>query len=184
MDAMSIKTFKYAREAKIIVILLLAILSFSCVTQKRCNVKFPPETKTEIKIIEKKEIRDTTIFVPVPGDIQIDSVLVPVPVPVEFDYSKYFARAETQFAKAEAFLQKTTTGELQMRIKLDQKQQEIEYTIKNAIKENSTHTIETIEKVHEVVINTFWTNLYRWFFWIVNALAGGYIFLRLRKFFR
>jgi len=52
--------------------LLIALLVLtSCVTQKKCNLRYPPQTITIVKdsIREKITYRDTTIFVTLPAKI-------------------------------------------------------------------------------------------------------------------
>jgi hypothetical protein len=59
-------------------IIAAAVFLSGCVTQKRCLLKFPPDTITKIETHTVTEWRDTTIFVHLPGD----SVFVNVPIPV------------------------------------------------------------------------------------------------------
>jgi len=165
---------------KLSIIILTVFVLSGCNMQKYCAKRFPPEVKTEIKTVEKEVIRDTTVFIPVPGDVQYDSVLIPVPAP-EFDYKQYRARAEVRFAKAESWLEKTAEGELKMRIRLEQKEQEIEHTIEKGIRERSTHTIEEREVVREVVVDSFFTRLYKWYFWVTLSLGAGFIFAKFKR---
>ncbi len=60
---------------KNILIILIGLITFTgCVTEKRCNSKFPPETMIIRKdsIIREKETiyRDTTIYIHIPGEVQ------------------------------------------------------------------------------------------------------------------
>jgi hypothetical protein len=66
------------KEKRIIYIFLAVVFLSGCVTQKRCLLKFPPDTITKIETHTVTEWRDTTIFVHLPGD----SVFVNVPIPV------------------------------------------------------------------------------------------------------
>jgi hypothetical protein len=62
---------------------IAAIVSFcvaifgSCVTQRRCLEKFPPESTIEIR--DSIAYRDTTIYFPVPADTIRDSIPVECP---------------------------------------------------------------------------------------------------------
>ena len=61
-----------------IILLAAAFFLSGCVTQKRCLLKFPPDTITKIETKTVTEWRDTTIYVHLPGD----SVFVNVPIPM------------------------------------------------------------------------------------------------------
>lgn len=56
---------------KIILLILILIVSYSCVTQKRCNQKFPPEVITKDSIVYRTNtiIKDSIIYIKVPIEI-------------------------------------------------------------------------------------------------------------------
>ncbi len=165
-----------------ITLFVLTVFVLSSCSQQWCLRRHPPQTITETKVVEKEVIRDTTIYVPVPGDTKYDSVPVFIPCPDEpmIDLSKYVARAETQFAKAESWLSMTAEGVLQMHIMLEQKEQEIAYTIERAVKERSTHTIVETTEIREVIKDNFWTKLYRAYFWSTLALIAGVLIQKIK----
>ena len=143
---------------KYLLLILTVVMFSSCLTQKRCAERFPPQIVTKTETITEIVYRDTTIYVPIPGETVYDSIPVPIPCPdlPEFDLSKYVMSKETQFAKAEAWLTFSLEAGLQMHLLLEQKEQEIEHTIENAIRENSTHTTTTVDVIHEVPYVTWW----------------------------
>lgn len=65
----------------LIIISVVTIMVSSCATQRRCLLKFPPDTITTIETIHSVEYRDTTIFVHLPGDSILvhDTIVLPVP---------------------------------------------------------------------------------------------------------
>ena len=85
-------------------IVILIILLTGCVTQKRCLTKFPPVNDTIRIVILKDSIiyRDTTIFIHLPGQTTIDSVVIPCPAPPP-EFIPDTAKAETSLAFARAW---------------------------------------------------------------------------------
>lgn len=68
---------------KIILLILILIVSYSCVTQKKCNQKFPPKVITKDSIVYRTNtiIKDSVIYVKVPievgtieGNVNCDSL--------------------------------------------------------------------------------------------------------------
>jgi len=68
---------------KIILLILILIVSYSCVTQKKCNQKFPSEVITRDSIVYRTNtiIKDSIIYIKVPievgtieGNINCDSL--------------------------------------------------------------------------------------------------------------
>jgi hypothetical protein len=116
---------------KYLLILLLAFTLIGCVTQKRCNEKFPPQTITITKdsIINKEKIviKDTTIIRTIPGDTvhKIDTVIGNKGV---VNSKKVFA--ETSLAKATAYVYKN-----KLYLELIQKDTTLEFKLDSAIKE-------------------------------------------------
>lgn len=63
------------------ILILLIVVSSSCVTQKKCTNKFPPTESFRIETVTKDSVvyRDTTIYVNVPGK----EVIIEKPVEVK-----------------------------------------------------------------------------------------------------
>jgi hypothetical protein len=165
-------------KGSLIVFLILLILS-SCVTQKRCYLKFPPTVDTiKITIIKDSIIyRDTTIFIKLPGELRIDSVEIPCPDVPGYIPEKVFA--ETSLAKASAWWQFPN-----IRLELIQKDTTIERRLDNAIKE-AWHWQEEYTKITKTpmevkVIPGFYKFCTYAFIGMFLALAG-YIALRIFK---
>ena len=53
---------------KAIAILLIALAATGCVTQRRCNMKFPPSVVERVDsiFIDREVVRDTTVYVTLP----------------------------------------------------------------------------------------------------------------------
>lgn len=64
----------------LIFVLFAAVMFSGCVTQRRCLVKFPPDTITKIETTHSIEYRDTTIFRTIPGDsvFVFDTIRLPI----------------------------------------------------------------------------------------------------------
>ena len=103
----------------------------SCVTQRRCNAKFPPGRDT-IKIETTRDsivYKDTIVYVKIPGEREIDSIPIPCPPPPS-DYIPRRVYAETSLAKASAWWDYPV-----IKLELIQKDTTIERRLDNAIKE-------------------------------------------------
>lgn len=65
---------------KAIAILLIALAATGCVTQRRCNMKFPPSVVERVDsiFIDREVVRDTTVYVTLPKDTitKTDTVVV------------------------------------------------------------------------------------------------------------
>ena len=65
---------------RIALLLALSIAATGCVTQKRCNMKFPPSIveRVDSVVVEKEVVRDTTVYVTLPKDTitKTDTVVV------------------------------------------------------------------------------------------------------------
>jgi hypothetical protein len=159
----------------LILALLILLTGASCVTQKRCHQKFPPE----IKVITNTVIqyKDTVIYVKIPGDtvIQKDTIKVFIdketgiisssPSWLFSSYSKSMAQVVNGLLKHSHF----------------QDEKELEFIIKDAIQKHSTHTTETI--VQEVEVNKlkWWQKVYIWFGKLfIVVLIGVGVFLALK----
>ncbi len=163
---------------KLIYLLLIVLLGTSCVTQKRCLEKFPPGTDT-IKIVQVKDsivYKDTIITVTIPGDLQIDSVIIPCPEP-PVTYVPDTAKAETEFAYALAWFDHRS-----IKLKLVQKKSELEIRLDNAIKE-AYHWKSEYEKITvtpqpvKYIPTIYKIALWLWVGVIITII--GYIVLKL-----
>ena len=65
---------------RIALLLALSIAATGCVTQKRCNMKFPPSIveRVDSVVVEKEVVRDTTVYIYLPQDtiVKHDTVVV------------------------------------------------------------------------------------------------------------
>lgn len=118
---------------RIKLLLYLAVLSLlmSCVTQRRCNTKFPPSVDSVYKYVVRDSIiiKDTTIYIHLPGEVVHDSIQIPCPDPgTTYIIKKVFA--ETSLARAEAWFQFPN-----IKLILVQKDTTIIKRLDNAIKE-------------------------------------------------
>jgi hypothetical protein len=115
---------------KLLVLTLFVGTLTGCVTQRRCNAKFPPQTSVIIKdsIITK----DTIIYRDkiVPYYIKGDTVFAEKKVPVAFDISPIWT--QTEYASASAWVQDS-----KLKLQLIQKDQVIKIIIDSAFKEVS-----------------------------------------------
>jgi hypothetical protein len=156
----------------LIIILNLAVLS-GCNVKRWCYNRYPP---VETIVTETKYDtiwRDTTIFVHIPADtVYAEKVVFKTPEGYQTDLSVL----HTTYAKSTAQVLKGV-----LLHELFQKETEIEKTIKDAIKEHSTHTVDTIEKVYEVPYVTPWHNFTVRFFWIAMIFISVYLLLRFMR---
>lgn len=129
----------------------LLILS-GCVTQKRCLLKFPPQTDTiRSSVIE---YRDTTVTVSITADtvIKYEDVIMP------FDITKIKpAIAETEYARAEAMLLENNS-DYKLQLTLQQKSKQIEYRLDSVIvyKRDTIQITNVIEKPVANKTSKFW----------------------------
>jgi len=129
-------------KTNLALILLLAVLS-SCVTQKRCNYKFPSINDTiRIETVRDSIImKDTIIYIHIQGETVVDSVVIPCPDPgPSYVPKKVFA--ETSLAKASAWWSYPV-----IKLELIQTDTTIEKRLANALKE-SYYWKSLYEKVH------------------------------------
>ena len=109
--------------------LFLAVLS-GCASQRRCNIKYPGKNDT-IRIETVRDsivIKDTTIYVKIPGETITNTVEIPCPQVPGYVPKKVFA--ETSLAKAFAWWEYPV-----IKLVLIQKDTLIEKRLKGAIKE-------------------------------------------------
>jgi hypothetical protein len=166
------------------IVLLLAVVALfatSCITQKKCNNKFPPITIEKLvtihdSIFEKVYVHDTTFTVIVGKDTTIydtDTVLVfkgmvnskPVTIKGEF------ADATAQVVNSK------------LNVKLEERAKNLQITLKDAIKEKLLYKYyyeQSKEKqvvIKEVKVGKF----YVWFFYIVLGITTLYTGLKFKQ---
>jgi len=131
-----------AKNILIIALIILIGLFSSCVTQRKCNLKFPPsiETITSTKDSVVIEYSDTTIYVKIKGETKHDTIIIPCPPPAPA-YIPDTVRAETSLAKAIAYWSYP-----KIHLNLVQKDTTIERRLDNALREirrlrNTTTTV-------------------------------------------
>ena len=114
-----------------ILVFLVVLVSFaSCVTQKRCLSKFPPQVVTvrHDSIIIKDSIvyKDRLVPYKIPGDTVWAEKPIPVPVTLNVPPIKL----ENTYARAEAWIENS-----KLKMKLEQKDQVIKFKLDSADRE-------------------------------------------------
>ena len=115
----------------VLVIIIVSLTVSSCVTQKKCNKKFPSKSDT----IRIETVRDSLVYkdkiveVKIPGETIIDSVIIPCPPPPP-TYIADTAKAETEYARAFVWFSYP-----RIKLKLEQKASILEFKLDSAIKE-------------------------------------------------
>ncbi|KKP52079.1 MAG: hypothetical protein UR43_C0015G0015 [candidate division TM6 bacterium GW2011_GWF2_33_332] len=166
-------------KTKLLLLAILILFLGSCVTQRKCASKFPPQSVTETKdsIVVKDSIiyRDRDVPYKIPGDtIRKDK---PIPgIPEKINISPIIL--ENTYAIAKAWIDNS-----RLKMELQQKDQVITFKLDSADKvskhweykyKNEKQTIVVKEKYTPKVFKVaFWL----WIFVIVAGL--GYVVLRL-----
>lgn len=160
-------------------ILAAVIVASSCVTQKRCLKRFPPGTDTvKVTIIKDTVIlRDTTVYIHIPGEIQIDSVMIPCP-PSPAAYIPDTIRAETSLAVAFAWWKYP-----RIHLQLIQKDTTIEQRLQDAIREK-IHWQSEYERINEVVREKYIPGIYKAALWAWIGVILMLIFALVMKFLK
>jgi hypothetical protein len=164
---------------KFLTLIILGILSVSCVTQKRCFNKFPPGNDSIVYVTEVDSIviRDTLVLVDIWTETVYDTVEIPCPPPPPF-YKPKPAYAETSLAKASAWWDYPY-----IRLELIQKDTTIEIRLESAIREAYFWKTEYI-KIKETIKVKYIPNIYKIAFWLwigVFIAIIGYIILKIKK---
>lgn len=161
--------------------LVLALLS-SCVTQRRCNTKYPTSVDTTyIETIRDSIIyKDTIIYVEIKGETIIDSIFIPCPEVPGYVPQKVFA--ETELARASAWWSYPS-----IKLELIQKDTTISIRLDNALKEAyywKDKYLKVIVKPQtiEVIPERFKT--YRNIVFFIFSLGFLFIGWKLYKFFK
>ena len=89
-------------KTKIVLLAVLTLFLTSC-SQKWCYTRYPPSIDSVYKYVTKDSIvvKDTTIYIHLPGEVVHDSVQIPCPDPGPA-YIPKTVTAETSLARAEA----------------------------------------------------------------------------------
>jgi hypothetical protein len=143
---------------KHLIILTALILTFSsCITQRRCNQKFPPQTSTITETITETVYRDTIIYIQLPPEIITspgDTVYINKVTGLQYSDRSIL---RTSFALSWA---QVVNGVL--RHELQQNDTLISRAIQDAVKEKSI-TVETVkEAVLEINVLKWWQKVLIW----------------------
>ena len=164
-----------------ITILLILILFSSCVTQKKCLNRYPPEI---IKVrYDSISIKDTTIYKDrsVPYAVKADTVYKDklIPVPITLNIPPLIA--ENDYAIAKSWIQDS-----RLKLQLEQKDQVIQFKLDSADKEvrhwKYQYTLES-EKQTTVIREKFIPKIYKVAFFVVTGELIAlivYITIKLR----
>jgi hypothetical protein len=145
-------------------LIILLVLFSSCVTQKRCDSRFPPIIKDSIIRETVTIYRDTTVYVQIKADTVHDTTTVYLDKGglIQSDISFM----NTRFATSKAYVLNS-----KLYHSLFQLEDSIAKTIANAIKNSSTNTVETVTIIEKVNELTGW----QWF----QVWAGRLLILTL-----
>jgi hypothetical protein len=160
-------------------ILFLALLAlFAGCSRQWCATRYPPSIDTVRVSVTRDTIiyRDTIIFLEVPGETIIDSVIIPCPPP-QASFVPDTARAETAFAMAKAWWSYPV-------IRLDLTQKDTAVLLKAALRE-SRHWESLLEKVTKIpqpvkYVPTFY-KVCLWLWIGVLIAIGGYVGFKFLK---
>jgi len=138
---------------KYLITLILFVLLFSgCDMKKYCHDRFPPVIQTETEIKEVIIYRDTTIYIPIPGDTLIIRDTIVVTEGIAYMPLK---RLSTEICLAESWIENNIHN-----MELIQKDTVLERLIEDAIKESVTTVTETIPVEIPVHFKTWWDELW------------------------
>ena len=157
-------------------IAILIILLTGCVTQKKCLTKFPPVNDTIRIVILKDSIiyKDTIIFIYLPGQTTINSVVIPCPPPPP-EFIPDTAKAETSLAFARAWWQYPN-----IQLRLVQKDTTIEARLESAIMESYFWRNE-YEQIKQSIIVKKIPLIYKVAFWFVLGQIFLFVFIIVYK---
>jgi hypothetical protein len=161
---------------QLIGLVFVALLLSGCVTQKRCEQKFPPEISTVTETITKTVTvyRDTTIFVHMPGDTVRDTIEVVVDRGIANSKPSIH---ETKFAWSKA---QVINGLLLHQ--LIQKDSVLKFMLDNAIRESTT-AIENKTTQTRILEKNYVTG-WQWFqIWLGRILVVLIVFVVIFRYF-
>ena len=167
-------------------ITLLALLFFSCTTQRRCTAKFPPQVTTVTKdsIITRDSVvyRDRIVLDTIKGDTVYTEVTLPATTDPRMKALKTAKlNAENEYASASAWIEN-----MQLKLELRLKEQVIERKLKDAEKETMHwkelyHTVLTKETPKPVKYKPLAYRVGFWYMIITLLLLGTWLTLKIRK---
>lgn len=150
---------------KNLILFLFFLTIFSgCVTRKACDRKFPDKEKDSVSLVSTTVtvIRDTTIYIQIPGDTVFKSVNAS---------DNELSKLNTSLASSEAWIR---DGKLNHR--LEQKDTIVASTIKGALK--TTREVESKKEVINHANYIYRLNGWQWFqVWMGRVL--GFIVMLL-----
>lgn len=123
---------------KLVFILITALLLGGCVTQKKCLVKFPPDTVTRVETNIITEYRDTIIYKHIPGDSVFVERIIPADIP-PFNIEPLTARLPLSHSTAWV-----NNGRLHLGLWIDSTTLQFKIDSAKATVKTDTHTIETV----------------------------------------
>ena len=167
------------RVRKLTVLILIVALASSCVTQRRCLQKFPPEVKTDTVFYEVVRdsivYRDTTIILTLPGQTVIDSIFIK---PGVVETSPVVL--ETALARAEAYYRTP-----KVYLKLIQKDTTIQVRLDSALRDAYHWKAQYYEILAQTLIKEkYIPEIYKIALWLVIGIAFSFIAYMLVKIFR
>lgn len=174
---MKSKNLKMQKIKLLLLLAVLALLTGAC-SKQWCNSHYAPSVDSIYKYVTRDSIiiKDTTIYLYLPGEIVYDSVQIPCPDPGPA-YIPKRVTAETSLAKASAWFQFPN-----IKLELIQKDTTIVQRLDDAIKEayywkseyqKITVKPEPVKFIPTIYKVTLWL-------WIGVLIAvAGYIALRL-----
>lgn len=138
-------------------------------------MKYPPVADTVVTVITRDSIvfQDTTVYITLPGETVIDSIVIPCP-PMA-DYIPDTARAETDYALAEAWYDPP-----KLMLRLDQKASTLEIRLDSALRE-AYYWKDKYEKINTVTPVKFIPIIYKVALWMVIGMILLIVFWIIRK---
>ena len=154
---------------KTFIIILVILLLTGCVTQKRCDRKFPPQLiHTDSLITNSTTIfGDTTIFVYLPGNTIIDTVFVQV--------KNGIANSRPSIHETDLAWSMAQIVDNKLIHQLIMKDKTLEMLIKNAIRENSTHSERRIR--YKEIVKENYLSGWQWAQLWLGRITGIFILL-------
>lgn len=160
---------------RVVVIMALVFLSFSCATQRRCFEKYDikPDTVLVIETRDSIVFRDTTLYIVLPSEIVYDTVEIPCPSQPE--YVPDTARAETSLAVAKAWWDHPN-----IQLELTQRDSIISFRIDSLTAEiyrwkNRYEMVTSVVTVNKIPV------VYKISLWMVIGMILLITFIALRK---
>ena len=138
-------------------------------------MKYPPIADTVVTVITRDSIvfKDTTVYITLPGETVIDSIVIPCP-PMA-DYIPDTARAETDYALAEAWYDPP-----KLMLRLDQKTSILDIRLDSALRE-AYYWKEEYEKIRIVEPVKYIPIIYKVSLWMVIGMILLIVVFIVRK---